>query len=77
MNFSSNIAMIKDEKINQLIQLEIKKYNSFFGNWEQVKKITLLPEEWTVESGELTPTMKPKRKIINERYQKIIDSMYL
>jgi long-chain acyl-CoA synthetase len=77
MNFSSNIAMIQDEKINQLIQLEIKKYNSFFGNWEQVKKITLLPEEWTVESGELTPTMKPKRKIINERYQKIIDSMYL
>ena len=77
MNFSSNIAMIQDEKINQLIQLEIKKNNSFFGNWEQVKKITLLPEEWTVESGELTPTMKPKRKIINERYQKIIDSMYL
>jgi len=77
MNFSSNIAMIQDEKINQLIQLEIKKYNSFFGNWEQVKKITLLPEEWTVESGELTPTMKPKRKIINERYQKIIDSMYI
>lgn len=40
------------------------------------KKVTLLPYEWTVENGELTPTMKPKRKVIAERYKHEIEQMY-
>ncbi len=76
LSLKNNLDLIQHEQVNQLIQQEIKKYNTFFGNWEQIKKFTLLPEEWTVENGELTPTMKPKRKIINERFKAIIDSMY-
>jgi long-chain acyl-CoA synthetase len=43
---------------------------------EQIKKFTLLSREWSPETGELTPTMKPKRRIINERYQQLIEGMY-
>ncbi|MFN8296368.1 MAG: long-chain fatty acid--CoA ligase [Chitinophagales bacterium] len=75
-HFTNLETMVKDEKVNALFHHEIKKYNHDFGHWEQIKKFILLPEEWTVERGELTPTMKPKRKVINERYKQLIESMY-
>jgi len=54
----------------------VHKVNTQFSNYEQVKKIALLSQEMTQESGELTPTMKVKRRIINEKYQKQIDDLY-
>ncbi|MEG0697808.1 MAG: long-chain fatty acid--CoA ligase, partial [Algoriella sp.] len=48
------------KKINQ----EVRKANQFFGNWEQIKKPAILPHEFTIESDELTPTLKMKRKVI-------------
>ena len=74
--FSSNKDLTEHPDIIKLIESEIKKLNTNFGQWEQIKKFTLLPEEWTSESGELTPTMKVKRKIISERYRKQIEEMY-
>lgn len=74
--FSSNKDLTEHPAIIQLIESEIKKLNTNFGQWEQIKKFTLLPAEWTSESGELTPTMKVKRKIISERYRKQIEEMY-
>lgn len=46
------------------------------AKFEQVKRFTLLPQAFTMETGELTPTMKLRRKIILQRYQNEIDSMY-
>ena len=46
------------------------------AHFEQPKKLTLLDQEMTVESGELTPTLKVKRKLVNERYRNLIDAMY-
>ena len=46
------------------------------AHFEQPKKVTLLDQEMTVESGELTPTLKVKRKLVNERYRSLIDAMY-
>ncbi len=43
---------------------------------KKIKKFTLLPQEFTVESGEITPTLKLKRKVIAEKYKDIIDAMY-
>jgi long-chain acyl-CoA synthetase len=77
INATSNEELVKNEKIHELLHKEIKAFNAYFGHWEQIKKFVLLPEDWTVESGELTPTMKPKRKVICERYKEAIDSMYL
>lgn len=73
---TGNEELVQDSKIHELIHKEIKKFNAFFGHWEQIKKFTLLPVDWTVETGELTPTMKPKRKIISEKYSTAIKAMY-
>jgi long-chain acyl-CoA synthetase len=73
---SSNEQIVTNEKIKALINAEIDKYNRDFGKWEQVKKFHLLSAEWTVEAGELTPTMKLKRKVIYERYANHVDNLY-
>src|SRR6476469_1101621 len=69
---ASNEELVKNPKIVDLYEGLVKKYNQSFAQWEQVKKIVLLPELWTVESGELTPTMKVKRKVITEKNQDLI-----
>ncbi len=47
-----------------------------FGKVEQIKKFELLADEWTIESGEMTPTMKVKRKVIKEKYKTLIEDIY-
>ncbi|UOQ73801.1 AMP-dependent synthetase/ligase [Hymenobacter cellulosilyticus] len=72
----SNEELIKNEKVVQMYEDLVKKYNQSFAQWEQVKKIVLLPNHWTVETGEMTPTMKVKRKIITENNKDLIESLY-
>ncbi len=73
---ASDAELIKNEKVVELYEGLVKKYNQSFAQWEQVKKIVLLPEQWTVESGEMTPTMKVKRKVIAEKNKELIESLY-
>ena len=73
---ASNAELIKNEKIVALYDGLVKKYNQSFAQWEQVKRIVLLPELWTVESGEMTPTMKVKRKVITENNKDTIEGLY-
>lgn len=56
---------------------EVERINENYGNWEKIKKFTLLPAEFTVETGELTPTLKLKRKIIAEKFAASISEMYV
>lgn len=63
------------EVINR-IQKEIDLYNQDFGKWEQIKTFRLTPDEWTIEGGQLTPTLKVKRKNIMKTYQHLYESMY-
>jgi long-chain acyl-CoA synthetase len=72
----SNADLVKDEKVVKLYHDLVKKYNQGFAQWEQVKKEVLLPEHWTVESGEMTPTMKVKRKVISENNKALIEDLY-
>ncbi|OON70589.1 AMP-dependent synthetase/ligase [Hymenobacter sp. CRA2] len=72
----SNEELIKNEQVQKMYHELVTKYNQSFAQWEQVKKEVLLPQQWTVESGEMTPTMKVKRKIISENNKQIIDSLY-
>jgi long-chain acyl-CoA synthetase len=58
------------------IQKQIDKYNELFSHPEQVKKIALLPDEWTIDGGELTPSMKIRRKIIEQKYSTYIEALY-
>ncbi|MEZ5037296.1 MAG: long-chain fatty acid--CoA ligase, partial [Chitinophagales bacterium] len=72
----SNNALVSNPKVMELFDKETKQLNVNFGQWEQIKKFTLLPNDWTQESGELTPTMKLKRKFIADKYSKEIESLY-
>jgi len=60
----------------QLIGNEIAKYTKQYSRVEQIKKFTLLEAVWTQETGELTPTQKVKRKVIEQKYAKEINAMY-
>lgn len=66
----------QDKKVIDRIQEEVDHYNQDFGKWEQIKRFELTPEEWTIDSGHLTPTMKIKRKNIISRYQDLYDNIY-
>ncbi len=74
--YPGDVAAIQQEQVHQLISKEIEKYNQNFNHVEQVKKFKLLPAEWTIERGELTPTLKLKRKVIQHKYQAFISAMY-
>jgi long-chain acyl-CoA synthetase len=76
VEFTSKAQLVKDARVKALYESVIAKFNPEFNHVEQVKKITLLPDEWSIESGELTPTGKMKRKVITEKYKKEIDQMY-
>lgn len=72
----TNDEICKNETLIARIQQEVDKYNQNFGNWEQVKKFELLPVEWSVESGELTPKLSFKRKVILANNQHLVDKIY-
>lgn len=74
--YTTNEDMIKHHEIIDRVQKEIELYNSEFGQTEQIKKFELLSKEWTVDSGELTATLKLKRKIIEGNNKAIIEKMY-
>lgn len=65
-----------DKKLIDRIQKEVDFYNQKFGKWEQIKKFEITPEEWTIEAGLLTPTMKMKRKVIKEKYNDLYQKIY-
>ncbi len=68
--------LYKNPEIIKLIDEEIKSKTAGFADYEQIRKFTILPNDFTVENGEITPTLKIKRKYIQERYKKLIDLMY-
>jgi long-chain acyl-CoA synthetase len=72
----SNAEIVKMPEVEKLIKTQVAKYNSGFGHIEQIKKFTLLPEEWTIQDGELTPSLKVKRKVILQKYAEMIEGMY-
>lgn len=76
MEYPGNEAIIKNEKVLSLIKDTVEKYNQNFNHVEQIKKFELLPEEWSVDGGELTPTLKLKRKVILEKYRDAIARIY-
>jgi len=72
----TNEEIINSDVIKKRIQKEIDKCNKNFGKWEQMKKFELTPDEWSIEGGHLTPTMKMKRDVIKEKYKALYDKIY-
>ncbi len=65
-----------DPQVMSLIQEAVDKVNADQGSWEQIKRFCLLPAEMTQETGELTPSMKVKRRIVDEMHKEQIDALY-
>lgn len=63
-------------KVKKRIWDEVEKYNKRFGHVQQVKKIGLVHDLWSIESGELTPTLKVKRDVIDNKYKDLIEEIY-
>ena len=76
INCDSLVEAIKNPALKEAIEKEVDIHNQHFGSWEQVKKISLTQEEWSIEEGHLTPTMKLKRKVVTEKYKTLIEAMY-
>lgn len=73
---ADNKDLIRDPAVIQLLQQQMDRYNPEFGHVEQVKKFTLLPEEWTVDNGIMTPKLSIRRKMVEEKYKNEIEAMY-
>ena len=72
----SNAEIANSELVFDRINLEVNEYNQQYGNWEQLKKFSLLENEFSIAASELTPTLKLKRKRIMENYQHLYSKMY-
>ncbi len=73
---ASNEEIIASQMILDKIQEEVSVCNEKFGKWEQIKRFELTPKVWSIDGGELTPTMKMKRKVIKEIYKDLYDKIY-
>lgn len=76
ITYSSDKEIIENPLVKDRVFMEIENANADFGHWERVKKIELLPEIWTIETGELTPKLSLRRKVIMEMYHDKIELLY-
>ena len=72
----SNEDMLRNPRVIELFKNVVENYNQLFNHVEQVKKFELLDSEWNIDGGELTPTLKLKRKVIMEKYRDAVDRIY-
>jgi long-chain acyl-CoA synthetase len=75
-DYSSNMAMIQEPEVKKFYRELIDGFNVQFNHVEQIKKFELLPQDWSVETGELTPKLSVKRKFILEKYKANLDKIY-
>ncbi len=74
--FQSKEDIIKNPQVIDKYQRELDRLNTSFGHWEQVKKFVLISKEWSIDSGELTPKLSLKRKIILQKFETVITDIY-
>ncbi|MBW6490434.1 MAG: long-chain fatty acid--CoA ligase [Lentimicrobium sp.] len=76
VTYTTDKEMVELPRIKKRYQVEIDKYNKFFGATEQVKRIELLGQEWTVDTGELTASMKLRRNFIMTKYSDLVNKIF-
>ena len=77
ISFTTVTDAVNHPKVLELYKEIVESFNQYFNNVEQVKKFELLPEEWTIDTGELTPTLKLKRRVIMEKFKSAVDRIYV
>ena len=74
--YTTNAEMVKVKAVNDRYRKEVDTYNKHFGDFEKIKRFELLGQEWTIDNGEMTPSLKIRRKAIAEHYKDLIDGMF-
>jgi long-chain acyl-CoA synthetase len=74
--FSSRVELIGDPKIQALYEGIVEEVNQNLARFEKLKRVLLVPDEFTADNGALTPTLKLRRRVIQERYRRQIDELY-
>ena len=74
--YTTNAEMVKNKAVNDRFRKEVDSYNKFFGDYEKVKRFELVDREWTIDEGEVTPSLKIRRKIIAEHFKDLIEGMF-
>jgi len=74
--YTTNEDVIHHPKVLELYRELVESFNKFFNHVEQIKKFELLPNEWTVDTGEMTPKLSLKRKVVNEKFKDAIERIY-
>ena len=64
------------KQIYELLEKDLSQFQQKLANYERVRKFTILEKPFTIEGGEMTPSLKLKRKVIESRYSNLIDEMY-
>ncbi len=76
IQYKNREELVNNPKIHDMMEKLINEYQKNLASYEQIKRFVLLPRPFTMESGELTNTLKIKRAVVNKRYAKLIDAMY-
>ncbi len=76
IKFSGYEELVNHDQIQHLIKMRIDEKNKQLAKYETIKKFAILPVDFSIETGELTPTLKVKRKYTSEKYKKILDEFY-
>lgn len=74
--YTTDAEMAKNSIIHDRLMKEVERYNESFAQYEKVKKIIISPFAWTIETDEMTPTMKVKRRVIMEKFKEEIEHCY-
>jgi long-chain acyl-CoA synthetase len=76
IKYTNNAEMVENPLVVKRYREEVKHYNHFFGDYEQVKRYQIIPDEWTAADGFLSPTLKIKRNVIEEHYAERIEKIF-
>jgi long-chain acyl-CoA synthetase len=76
IKYTTNEDVIHHPEVQELYRELVESFNAFFNHVEQIKKFELLPREWTIETGEMTPKMSLKRKVVMEKFKDAIERIY-
>jgi len=74
--FADNKLLLAEQSVLDLYDREVEKVMSNFSHYERVKKVALLPQEWTINSGEMTPKLSIKRKVVEKNFNLVIEEIY-
>lgn len=76
VDVASDDALVADPRAVEHVRKEVARLTSHLADYERVKRVALLPKEFTIEGGEITPTLKVRRRFVEQKYRDVIDSLY-